>query len=252
MRKPIIAGNWKMNKTLEEAISLAQQLDIALTKTSKVDILLCPPFVYLQALVETLSNSNITVGAQNVYSQLSGAFTGEISPSMLTSIGCTSVIIGHSERRTIFNETNNALNKKILLALSNGLQVIYCVGESLEERESNNTLSVITEQLNDGLNGVSVTPDGDQLIIAYEPVWAIGTGKVATPEQAQYVHHFIRKQLALIWNKDTANNTRIQYGGSVKPSNFDAIIEQPDIDGALVGGASLIAKDFIDIVTYTI
>ena len=148
----------------------------------------------------------------------------------------------------IFNETNNALNKKILLALSNGLQVIYCVGESLEERESNNTLSVITEQLNDGLNGVSVTPDGAQLIIAYEPVWAIGTGKVATPEQAQDVHHFIRKQLALIWNKDTANNTRIQYGGSVKPSNFDAIIEQPDIDGALVGGASLIAKDFIDIV----
>ncbi len=247
MRKPIIAGNWKMNKTISEALDLVRQLSISLKDVKDVDILVCPPFTALSGVCQTLENSNIKVGGQNIFWEESGAFTGEVSAVMLKDALCDYVIIGHSERRNIFKETNDSVNRKIKAALSAGLKAIVCVGEKLEERKAEKTFKVITDHIQGGLASLSAD-DLENVIIAYEPVWAIGTGVNATPEQAQEVHAFIRKMIADNFGKHTADKMRIQYGGSVKPANIETLIGCPDIDGALVGGASLQAESFSQIV----
>jgi triosephosphate isomerase (TIM) len=247
MRKPIIAGNWKMNKTITEALDLVRQLTMALKDIKDVDILVCPVFTALHSVSQAVEGSNIKMGAQNLFWEEKGAFTGEVSALMLKDTHCEYVIIGHSERRSIFKETNENVNKKIKSALKAGLLPILCVGERLEEREANKTYDIISEQIKGSLADISAD-ELEKIIIAYEPVWAIGTGKVATPEQAQEVHAFIRKLIAKNFGKDTAERLRIQYGGSVNPANIKNLISQPDIDGALVGGASLKAEDFIQLV----
>jgi triosephosphate isomerase (TIM) len=247
MRKRVIAGNWKMNKTSSEAIELANGLKRDIYAIDDVDIILCPPFTALDEVGETIYGSNMALGGQNMHWENSGAWTGEISGPMLKDLGCAYVIIGHSERRQYFHESNDTVNKKTLAALHMGLVPIVCVGETLEEREKNKTFDVITDHVNNGLNGL--TPEmAAKIIIAYEPVWAIGTGKTATPEQAQEVHAFIRGLLEKLFSKTTAQNMVILYGGSVKPANTKELVNQKDIDGALVGGASLDVKSFADIV----
>ena len=249
MRTPIIAGNWKMNTVVESAKALVQDLKARVNEVSDVEIVVCPPFISLTSVYDVIKNSNIVLGAQNVYWEKSGAFTAEISAPMLKSTGCTYVIIGHSERRAYFSETDEMVNKRIFAALAEGLKPIVCVGETLEEREQEKTFDVIKRQITAGLANLS-TEQMANLVIAYEPVWAIGTGKTATPEQAQEVHAFIRKILAGLFGQNTAETTRIQYGGSVKPENISTLMEQPDIDGALVGGASLKADSFEQIVKF--
>jgi len=247
MRIPFIAGNWKMHTRLEEAINLAEGIKNGLKGLEGRDVVLCPPYVYLPAVREAVKGSSIGVGAQNGYFQPQGAFTGEVAFAMLKDIGCDYVIIGHSERRQIFKEDNDAINKKIKAALAVGLKPIFCVGELLEERQENITERVIRQQVEAGLD--EIAPDNFQnIIVAYEPVWAIGTGKNATPEQAQEVHLFIRKLLAHLSSEVLAKEVRIIYGGSVKPHNIELLAVQEDIDGALVGGASLTAESFIKIV----
>ena len=247
MRKPIIAGNWKMNKTITEALELVRNLSIELKDIKDVDILVCPAFTALYSVSQAVEGSNIKLGAQNLFWEEKGAFTGEVSAVMVKDAHCEYVIIGHSERRSIFKETNDYVNKKIKAALKAGLLPIVCVGERLEERKDNKTFDVIADHVHGALQGLSAD-DLKNIIIAYEPVWAIGTGQVATPEQAQEVHAFIRKIIADNFGKEIAEGLRIQYGGSVKPDNVKSLIEKPDIDGALVGGASLKAESFIQLV----
>jgi triosephosphate isomerase len=247
MRKKIIAGNWKMFKTAPEATDLVKGLKKELSGMSAVDVVLCPPFVHLGAAVELLLGTNIAVGAQNVYWEEFGAFTGEVSGPMLTSLDVKYVIIGHSERRQFFGETNETVNKRTKAALKVGLKPIVCVGESLAEREAGKTFAVVKDHVTGSLAGLT-KEDMLKVTIAYEPVWAIGTGKTATSAQAQEVHAFIRETLEKMFDQATAQATRIQYGGSVKPENTVELMGQPDIDGALVGGASLKVESFTAIV----
>ena len=249
MKKLFIVGNWKMNLTLDEAGNLAKKLRYGMAELSSVvDVGVCPSFVYLKDVCEILQDSKICVGAQNMYLEESGAFTGEVSGAMIKDVGCTYVIIGHSERRTIFQETNSMINSKIKTALSCELNPILCVGEKLEERESGKTEEVIGLQLSEGLNGLT-SEQTRKLTIAYEPVWAIGTGKTATPEQANEVHSFIRKTVGNECGDAAAQSIRIQYGGSVNSKNAKELLSQSGIDGALVGGASLDSESFLEIVS---
>lgn len=249
MRKKVIAGNWKMFNDLNESIQLISELKKALENyDNKAEVLVFPPFTSLETAKELIKNSYIKLGAQNFYYEDKGAFTGEISASMLKSVGCEYVLVGHSERRTIFGERNQLINLKVKQALKNGLKPILCFGETLEERESNSTESVIEAQLKEGLINIELE-NYSKIILAYEPVWAIGTGKTATPQQAQDAHKFVRKIISQISNEDVANKIIIQYGGSVKPENAGELLSQPDIDGALVGGACLVADSFYKIIT---
>ncbi|MCB9771040.1 MAG: triose-phosphate isomerase [Candidatus Omnitrophica bacterium] len=247
MRKIIIAGNWKMYKTSFEAVELVNELKRTLGDMSEVDVVVCPPFTALVEVKDVISESNIGLGAQNIYWEEFGAFTGEVSAPMLTAIGVQYVIIGHSERRQFFGETDATVNKKIKAALKHALIPIVCVGEVLAEREAGKTFAVIEKQLEGSLAGFTAE-EIENVVLAYEPVWAIGTGKTATPVQAQEVHKFIRDWLTKKFDAAIANKVRIQYGGSVKPENTAELIGQPDIDGALVGGASLKSETFSQIV----
>ena len=251
-RVSLIAGNWKMNKTVEESVELVNALKQKLSDGSVAsdrEVLVCPPFTSLVVVKEIVKNSVIKLGAQNMYFEKSGAYTGEISALMLKNAGCEYVIIGHSERRQYFGETDESVNKKMKVAFENSIIPIVCVGETLQQREKNEAFSVIEKQVKVGVAGLSAE-QSKKLVIAYEPVWAIGTGKTATPQQAEEVHAFIRKIYTEMYGKDAAESIRILYGGSVKPDNVSEIMRQPDIDGALVGGASLKADDFIKLVRY--
>lgn len=236
-----------MNKTIVESIELVNGLKRNLDAAAGVDVVVCPPFTALCEVNETLIGSNIALGAQDLYWQSKGAFTGEISAAMLKDVGCKYVIIGHSERRQFFSENNETVNKKLKAAMDAGLTPIVCVGENLRERESNKTFDVLNDHVVNGLSNIT-REDALKIIIAYEPVWAIGTGKVAAPAQAQEAHKFIRERLVKLFGQETANSIRIQYGGSVKPENIKDLISQPDVDGALVGGASLELETFSKIV----
>lgn len=247
MRKPIIAGNWKMFKTAQEAVDLVDSLKIELMDEKAVDTVVCPPFTSLHKVFEAIRGSNIGLGAQDMFWEEEGAYTGEISAKMLKDAGCGFCIIGHSERRTYFGETNETVHKKIKTALKHSLTPIVCVGEKLEERDSGRTFDVISGHVKGALNGLT-REDILKLVIAYEPVWAIGTGRNATPQQAQEVHSFIRGLIRDAFGEDVSSKIRIQYGGSVKPDNIRAIMAGQDVDGALVGGASLKLKDFAEIV----
>lgn len=250
MRKTIIAGNWKLYKTIKESIELANGLKREFFKLdfSQVEVVLCPVFTALSEVAEVLNETDIGLGAQDVYWQEEGAFTGEVSSTMLKDAGCQYVIIGHSERRQFFGETNETVNKKIKASLKHGLTPIICVGENLQEREANNTFKVLENHIKGSLADIS-GQDIVKTVIAYEPVWAIGTGKTATPAQAQEAHEFIRGLLKKMYGQETADSLRIQYGGSVKPENITELISKPDVDGALVGGASLGVDTFNAIVT---
>ncbi|MBU2102561.1 MAG: triose-phosphate isomerase [Candidatus Omnitrophota bacterium] len=247
MRKPIIAGNWKMYKTINEGVALANGLKRELLDFNEAEIVLCPPFTALASIYEILMETEIKLGAQNLFWEKEGAYTGEVSSLMLKDAGCEFVILGHSERRKYFGETDDAINKKIRVAMAVGLTSICCVGETLQERESGKTIDVITTQLTGCFTDLQIE-DIMGIVIAYEPVWAIGTGKNATPTQAQEVHTFIRTWLAERFSDGFAQNTRILYGGSVKPANTKEIMNEPDVDGALVGGASLEIASFVNIV----
>jgi triosephosphate isomerase len=246
MRKKIVAGNWKMNKTAHEAKALVAEIKAALGGFDAVECVLCPPFTSLWVVQDGVAGSPIGVGAQNVHWEKSGAFTGEISADMLKEKGCAYVIIGHSERRQYFGETDETVNKRTRTALAAGLKPIVCVGETLAEREAGTTFSVIERQVRAGLQGLAGA-DWDKLVLAYEPVWAIGTGKTATSAQAQEVHAFIRTLLRDLAG-GAADGIRIQYGGSMKPDNARELLGQPDIDGGLIGGAALQAASFVAIV----
>ncbi len=248
MRNKIIAGNWKMYKDINETTELINGLKSKLaTLPNGVKVIVCPPFTSLAIAQQLLKDSSIAFGAQNMYPEDEGAFTGEISPKMLKAVGCTYVILGHSERRQYFGETNESINKKAKKAIASGLIPIICVGETLEEREKNITDQIVTVQVKGCLKDIPAA-EVEKLIIAYEPVWAIGTGKVATPQQAQDVHQLIRKLIGQMYSWATAEKVVIQYGGSVKPENAKELLHQPDIDGALVGGACLKADSFAAIV----
>lgn len=248
MRKAIIAGNWKMNNTVSQAIKLAEDLK-PLVEDAACDVVICPTFVCLDAVLKAVEGTNIKVGAQNMYYKENGAFTGEISPVMLEEMGVHYVIIGHSERRQYFNETDETVNAKVKVALAHNLIPIVCCGETLEEREGNITEEVIGKQIKLDLSGLT-EEDVKKIVIAYEPIWAIGTGKTATDEQANETIAFIRKTVSTMYGEEAANAVRIQYGGSVKPHTIKAQMKQSDIDGALVGGASLKAEDFAAIVNF--
>ncbi|MFH1903964.1 MAG: triose-phosphate isomerase [bacterium] len=249
MRKPLIAGNWKMNKTVSEAVDFANNLKSALRDLQYVGIVICPAFVALSEVSKILEGSSVKLGAQNMYMQENGAYTGEISPLMLKELGCRYVIIGHSERREYFKEDNKLINAKIKLALKYQLRPILCVGETLSEYQNNQTIDIVKTEIREGLAGIN-KEQMSQVAIAYEPIWAIGTGKTATPDDANRVHKIIRKIISEMFDAKTGEKTRIQYGGSVKPDNISALMEKSDIDGALVGGASLSAESFIRIVNY--
>ncbi len=249
MRKPIIAGNWKMFKTAKEAAAVINELKGKVSDVKDREVVICPVFTALESAVAAAKGSNVKIGAQNLFWEEKGAFTGEIAPNMIKDLGCEYVIIGHSERRQYFGETDETVNKKINAALKAGLTPIVCCGEMLADREANKTFSVIETQLKGGLKDLT-KEQMLKLVIAYEPVWAIGTGKTATPEQAQEVHAFIRGLLAKLFDKDVAAATRILYGGSVKPDNMAELMKKEDIDGGLVGGASLEADSFSKIVKY--
>jgi len=249
MRQKYIAGNWKMHKTVSEAVVYAQELVTALQDEKDKKIMIAPPFTALRAVSEVLSGSNIILGAQNCAPATSGAHTGEISPVMLKDCGVKVVILGHSERRHLYFETDELINRKVNLALKEGLEVILCVGETEKEREEGLTEKVVGEQVREGLKGISEELLS-YLTIAYEPVWAIGTGKNATPEDADAVHAYIRKLLIELYSTKLASNMIIQYGGSVKPNNIKDLMAKENIDGALVGGASLTKEQFVPIVKY--
>ena len=250
MRKPIIAGNWKMHKTPPESVALANAVKRDLFDIDKVEIILCPPFTSLIDVKEVINGTNIYLGAQNVFWENEGAFTGEISPAMLKSIGCKYVIIGHSERRAYFGETNEIVNKKVKSALKHGLFPIMCVGEKLDERVAGRAFDVVRDHVENGLLDVGEN-EMRNVVLAYEPVWAIGTGKNATPEEAEEVHKFIRLFLSKKYGNNVSEDARILYGGSVKPANVESLITQENIDGALVGGASLKPDLFADMVKRT-
>lgn len=248
MRTKVVAGNWKMNNDINSSVTLINEIKKeVIKKNPKALVIICPPFTSLERANELIKDSPIKLGAQNMYFEESGAFTGEISPIMLKSVGCEYVILGHSERRTIFQESNQLINKKIKAAVKYGLNPIFCIGETLEEREKGLTFNVVETQVREGLNGLSEN-ELSSLIIAYEPVWAIGTGRNATPEQAEEVHKFIRELITQLYSRDFAEKLIIQYGGSVKPENSKDLMSQPNIDGALVGGACLKADSFIKII----
>lgn len=247
IRKYLIAGNWKMNKTASEGVDLVKEIHLAVGSQSDVGVVVCPPFTALESCAKALENTNIQLGAQNVHPKLEGAYTGEISPVMLRSLFCTYVVLGHSERREYFKETDAFINEKVLASLESSLKPILCVGETLAQREAGETFAVVKTQLVDGLKGVTAEA-ADNLVIAYEPVWAIGTGKTATPEMAQEVHKMIRGELAAIFGAAAADKVRILYGGSMKPENASELLEQPDIDGGLIGGAALKAKSFVELI----
>lgn len=246
MRKPIIAGNWKMYKTEDEAVKFVYEVAEAMPSIELVDSVICAPFISLKSLVKS-QGSNLRIGAQNMHFEEQGAFTGEIAPSMLTNIGVTYVIIGHSERRAMFNETDESCNKKVHQAFNHGLTPILCVGESLEQREAGTTNDLLASQLEKDLAGLSKEQVA-KLVIAYEPIWAIGTGKTATADVADETCGFIRQTIKRLYDEATAEAIRIQYGGSVKTSNIDELMAKPNIDGALIGGASLKVEDFITLV----
>ena len=248
-RTPLISGNWKMYKTVPEAVETVVQLKEAVKDVSGREIVIAPPFVSLVSMAEVLKGSNITLAAQNVFWEEEGAFTGEVSPAMLRSAGCTYTIIGHSERRQYFGETDETVNKKIKKTIDGGLKVIACIGESLEERESGKTFSVLKTQISEGLKGRNPS-QMENIVIAYEPVWAIGTGKTATTAQAKEAHQFIRNRVEEQYGKEVSEKTRILYGGSVKPENIDELMAEEDIDGVLVGGASLKVESFARIVKF--
>jgi len=247
-RTKIVAGNWKMNLDRAKAKELAAAVAARRGEAAAVELVLCPPALYVETVGSALAGAkgNVGLGAQNMHDKASGAFTGEVAPPMLVDLGCRYVILGHSERRTLFGETDAAVNVKTKAALAAGLVPIVCVGETLEEREAGKTAAVVTGQVQGSLAGLSAA-DLEKVVVAYEPVWAIGTGQVATPEQAQEVHALIRRLLAGLSSPEVAARVRIQYGGSVKPDNAADLARQPDIDGALVGGASLKADDFLGI-----
>jgi len=249
MRRPFIAGNWKLNQTIAESRELANQLVNNLAEVTDRDIIIAPVFTALSTVAEVLKNSPIQLAAQNCYPETSGAFTGEISPEFLQDAGCQYVIIGHSERRQLMAESDTFINQKLMKILETGLKPILCIGETLQERESDQMLEVLSKQIKGGLANLTAA-QMTTVVIAYEPVWAIGTGKTATAEQAEEAHSFIRGLLQGLFNQEVANQTRILYGGSVKPNNVDELMAQKDIDGALVGGASLKAEDFIRIVRF--
>lgn len=249
MRKPFVAGNWKMNMDGRTSVELVERIASGSVEVASqhVAVAVCPPFVYLQSVAKALSSSNIAVGAQDMYFESKGAFTGEISASMLKDVGCSYCLCGHSERRHVIGEPDELINKKVAAAVSGGLLPILCVGELLEEREASQTNDVVTRHVKEGLAGLSAEKL-QAVTIAYEPVWAIGTGLTATPDQAQQVHDFIRKLLGKMYDEKTAEEICILYGGSVKPNNAAELMGQKDIDGVLVGGASLKADDFIAII----
>ncbi len=247
MRRLFVAGNWKMNKDLQSGLDLITALKEEVGDDKDVDVGVFPPFVYLQAVARALADSPIVVGAQNMHQEESGAYTGEIAGQMILDVGATHVIIGHSERRQYFGESDQTVNAKLKAALDYGLAPIVCVGETLDQREAGDTEAVVSTQVEAGLAGLT-DEQAEQLVLAYEPVWAIGTGKTATPEQAQEVHAMIRSILARTFSSAIAEGIRIQYGGSVKPDNASELLGQADIDGALVGGASLTAEQFIPII----
>lgn len=246
MRRPIVAGNWKMNLDRASAIALAKAVVQGVESFPGVDVALCPPFVYLSAVAEAVAGSRVALGAQNLYPEPKGAFTGEISPLMLRDVGCTFVILGHSERRAM-GESSDFVNEKVLAALEAGLKPIVCVGETLRQRKENKTAAVIRRQVDGSLAGLSAE-QLSRCVIAYEPVWAIGTGENATPEQAEEVQAEIRQLIAVRYGKDAADALRIQYGGSVTPANAESLMKMPDVDGGLIGGASLKADSFLAIV----
>ncbi|MCU0460860.1 MAG: triose-phosphate isomerase [Bacteroidales bacterium] len=249
MRKKIVAGNWKMNMNLEEGLSFAKTINQYFDEkpSQKTEVILCTPYIHLNGVSEIVKKGKVALGAQNCASEDSGAFTGEISAGMIKSTGAQYVIIGHSERRTYYHENDALLNKKTLLAVNNGLKVIFCCGEVKEERESGKHLDVVRRQLQDGLFSLSGS-DMSKIVIAYEPVWAIGTGLTATPEQAQDMHHYIRGLVKEKYGREIAEDLTILYGGSCKPSNAAEIFSKPDVDGGLIGGASLKKEDFVAIV----
>lgn len=245
MRKPLVAGNWKMHNTLEEARTLIAGIRTGHRAGGKVEVLVCPPFTLLHPVHQEIEQTDIKLGAQNVYCENHGAFTGEIAPPMLADAGCAYAIIGHSERRHLFGESGDLLHRKVRAVLAAGLDVVYCLGETLEEREAHQTESVVERQL---AEAIAADLDPSRLVLAYEPVWAIGTGLTATPEQAQAVQAFLRAKLGGIWGQGTSDNLRILYGGSVKADNAATLMACPDVDGALVGGACLKAESFLAIV----
>jgi triosephosphate isomerase len=249
MRKAFVAGNWKMNTDSRTGVDLAGRISSGSSRVAgqKVDVAVCPPFVYLRAVAEAISASSVALGAQNMYYEPKGAFTGEISASMLKDIGCTYVLCGHSERRHVIGESDELINKKVAAAIGGGLLPILCVGELQSEREASATDEVVSRHIESGFAGLGAEKVS-AITIAYEPVWAIGTGLTATPEQAQEVHAFIRDLIGKIYGSELASEIRILYGGSVKPENAAALMDQEDIDGLLVGGASLKADDFLAIV----
>ena len=247
MRKPLVAGNWKLNKLVGEAVEMAGALKPLVAGVTGADIVVCPVFTSLFAVGEALKDSNIELGAQNCYTKESGAFTGEISPQMLADVGCSWVIIGHSERRQYFGETDELLNEKLKFALSAGLKVMFCIGETLEEREAGKMEDILSREITRGLQGLSGA-DFAKVAVAYEPIWAIGTGVTATPDQAEEAHAFVRSLVSGQFGQAVADKLRIQYGGSVKPSNAAELIAKPNVDGFLVGGASLEAQSFAGIV----
>lgn len=246
MRNKLIAGNWKMNKTPAEARQFAHDLVQSLPAQVNAEVLICPPFTALSMVAEQVKNTIVKLGAQNMHFDIKGAYTGEISAEFLTSIGCEYVILGHSERRQYFGETDEIVNKKVKTALKMNLKPIVCIGEKLSEREANLTFNVIKKQLDGGFDNVASI---DNVVIAYEPVWAIGTGKTATPEQAEAVHLYVRNYMSDKYGKGSVEDLRILYGGSVSPDNIGILMQQKDIDGALVGGASLKVESFVQLLT---
>ena len=247
MRKPVIAGNWKMNKTISEALELVNDLKIRMTDVDDVTIVVCPTFLCIKSVADALEGSNVHVGAQDMFWETSGAYTAEVSGEMILEAGAEYVIIGHSERRQYFGETNETVNKKVKKALALGLKPIVCVGEMLEDREAGNTEKVVDDHLTNGLAGVSAD-DMKKIIVAYEPVWAIGTGVTASPEQAQEMHRFIRELIRNNFGEEIASQTTILYGGSCNAKNASTLFANPDVDGGLIGGASLKADDFVEII----
>ena len=248
-RIPLMTGNWKMNKTVEEAVDLVKQLKVTISGVKGVEVAVAPPFTALYAVSKELKDSTIHLAAQNMFWEEKGAFTGEVSPLMLKETGCAYVIVGHSERRQFFGETDEMVNRRMKRVIAHGMKPIFCIGETLKEREENRTFSVVERQIEGGLKDIKEN-EVKNMVIAYEPVWAIGTGKTATPQQAEEVHRFIRQKLEKLTSRGVAEAMRIQYGGSVTPENIKGLMDQGDIDGALVGGASLKSDSFSRIVRF--
>ena len=248
-RIPLMAGNWKMNKTVEESVDLVKQLKAAIAGVKGVEVAVAPAFTALYAVSKELKDSTVRLAAQNMFWEEKGAFTGEVSPLMLKEVGCAYVIIGHSERRQFFGETDETVNRRMKMVIAHGMKPIFCIGEMLKEREENRTFSVVERQIEGGLKDIKEN-EVKTMVIAYEPVWAIGTGKTATPQQAEEVHRFIRQKLERLYSQGLAEAMRVQYGGSVTPENVKNLMDQEDIDGALVGGASLKSDSFSRIVRF--